>query len=51
MRRITIDDGVFADLREEFRLVTFGQGGQFSPRDIDKISALLEIEDVERFGP
>jgi len=36
--------------RGEFRLVTFGRGGRFSPYDVDKTSSLLEIEDVERFG-
>lgn len=30
-------------------LVTFGAGGRFSRRNIDKTSALLEIDDLERF--
>ena len=37
--------------RRPFRLVTFGRGGGFSRYDVNKTSALLEIEDVERFGP
>jgi sporulation-control protein spo0M len=33
-----------------FKLVTFGAGGRFSRRNIDKTSALLESDDVERFA-
>ena len=33
-----------------FELVTFGAGGHFSRRDIDRTSALLASDDVERFG-
>ena len=33
-----------------FTLVTFGAGGHFSKRNIDKTSALLESDDVERFA-
>jgi hypothetical protein len=33
-----------------FDLVTFGAGGRFSQRNIDKISALIEADDIERFG-
>ena len=33
-----------------FELVTFGGGGQFSTRNIDKISVLLEADDLERFA-
>lgn len=36
--------------RERFELVTFGAGGRFSERNIDRTSALLEADDVERFG-
>lgn len=35
---------------EPFELVTFGAGGRFSEHSPDKTSALLEAEDVERFG-
>ena len=34
---------------EPFELVTFGAGGRFSRRNIDKASALLEIDDLERY--
>ena len=33
-----------------FELVTFGSGGRFSDRNIDKTSSLLEAEDLQRFG-
>ena len=33
-----------------FHLVTFGRGGRFSRRNIDKTSSLLELDDRERFG-
>lgn len=33
-----------------FDLVTFGAGGHFSRRNIDRTSALLESDDVERFA-
>ena len=36
--------------RERFELVTFGAGGHFSERNIDKTSALLEAEDLDRFA-
>lgn len=32
-----------------FELITFGKGGRFSRHNIDKTSALLETDDVERF--
>jgi hypothetical protein len=31
-------------------LVTFGEGGQFTPLNVDKSAALLEADDIERFG-
>ena len=34
---------------EPFELVTFGAGGRFSRHNIDKASALLEIDDLERY--
>ena len=37
--------------REPFDLVTFGAGGRFSTKNLDKTSALLEADDMERFGP
>ena len=42
-RRTTRPDG--------FELVTFGAGGRFSKRNIDKTSALLESDDLGRFAP
>ena len=35
---------------DSFELVTFGAGGRFSRQTIDKTAALLEAEDLERFG-
>jgi hypothetical protein len=31
-------------------LVTFGAGGRFSRHNIDKTSALVETDDIERFS-
>ncbi len=36
--------------RDRFDLVTFGEGGQFTTLNIDKTAALVEADDVERFG-
>jgi len=33
---------------QAFELVTFGAGGRFSPYNIDKTSALIEADDLER---
>lgn len=35
---------------DAFRLVTFGAGGRFSTRNIDKTSSLVEADDLERFA-
>ena len=35
---------------EPFELITFGASGRFSRDNIDKASALLEVEDLERYG-
>ena len=35
---------------ETFELVTFGAGGRFSRHNVDKASALLEIDDLERYA-
>ena len=37
------------DTGEPFELVTFGAGGRFSRHNLDKASALLEIDDLERY--
>ena len=34
---------------QTFELVTFGAGGHFSRHNIDKTSALVEADDLERF--
>lgn len=36
--------------KDQFDLVTFGAGGRFSRQNIDKTSALVEADDVDRFG-
>jgi hypothetical protein len=36
---------------QAFELVTFGKGGRFSRHNIDKTSAMLEADDLERFAP
>lgn len=36
--------------RQAFELVTFGAGGRFSRSNIDKTSALIEADDLERFA-
>ena len=36
---------------KRFDLITFGAGGRFSRHNIDKTSALLEADDLDRFGP
>lgn len=33
-----------------FELVTFGKGGRFTNRDVDRSWTLLEQDDVERYG-
>lgn len=35
---------------KSFDLVTFGAGGRFSQRSIDKTSSLLEADDLDRFA-
>ena len=39
-----------AKRKRAFKLVTFGAGGRFSRRNIDKTSALLESDDMKRFA-
>ena len=33
-----------------FELVTFGKGGRFTRHNIDKASAMIEADDIERFA-
>lgn len=35
--------------KDRFELVTFGAGGCFSRHNIDKISSLVEADDLDRF--
>jgi hypothetical protein len=35
---------------QAFELVTFGKGGHFTRHNVDKTSALIEADDLERFG-
>ena len=35
---------------EGFELITFGQGGRFTSMNPDRISALIEQDDVARYG-
>jgi predicted transcriptional regulator len=35
---------------EHFDLVTFGAGGHFTTVNVDKTSALIEADDIDRFG-
>ena len=39
-----------AKRKARFDVVTFGAGGRFSKRNIDKTSALLEADDIVRFA-
>ena len=35
---------------EAFELITFGKGGQFTSLDVDRVSALIEQDDLARHG-
>lgn len=35
---------------QSFELVTYGSGSGFTTENVDKISSLLELDDIERFG-
>jgi hypothetical protein len=35
---------------DHFGLITFGERGQFTSQNIDKISALVEADDIEHFA-
>lgn len=49
--RLLLQSRPAASSQEPFTLVTFGAGGRFTERNVDKTSALLESDDVDRFGP
>jgi hypothetical protein len=46
---VTIDDEVPAN-DPRFELITCGKGGHFTNVDIDHVSALIEQDDLARFG-
>lgn len=48
--RLLIRTPPAAKRHDRFELVTFGAGGRFSRQNIDKTSALLEADDVDRFA-
>lgn len=50
MRPTTIQDRIDDPGGEPFELVTYGRGGRFPSHKLDKISTLLELDDVEQFG-
>lgn len=35
---------------EDYELVTYGRGGRFTRLDVDRTSALLELDDLARYG-
>ena len=37
-------------VRDVFELVTFGKGGRFTSLDVDRVSALIEQDDLARHG-
>lgn len=39
-----------AAVGQTFKLVTFGKGGRFTSLDVDRVSALIEQDDVARHG-
>ena len=39
-----------AAVRDAFELVTFGKGGRFTSLDVDRVSALIEQDDLARHG-
>ena len=45
---VTIDGEATNDPR--FELITFGKGEYFTSLDIDRVSALIEQDDLARFG-
>ncbi|MCP3957525.1 MAG: CopG family transcriptional regulator [bacterium] len=49
--RVALSRRLEASAAGKFELITFGRGGRFSAQDIDKTSALVEAEDLERFAP
>ncbi len=50
LRLTTYSQPENSDDRTTFELLTYGRGGRFSNYNLDKTSALLEVDDLERFG-
>lgn len=48
--RLLMRSPVNAGKKTTFELLTFGRGGNFTKRNIDKAHLLLEDEDLDRFG-
>lgn len=48
--RLTLYSQPSSEDEEGFELVTYGRGGSFSNYNLDKTSAIIEMEDRERFG-
>lgn len=48
--RFAAPSGLHAEQLPAFELITFGKGGRFTALDVDKVSALLEREDIARYG-
>ena len=48
--RLAARPPVEGDPGEPFKLVTFGRGGRFTSLDINRVSALIEQDDVARHG-
>lgn len=36
--------------RQTFELITFGKGGRFTSLDVDRVSSLIEQDDLARHG-
>lgn len=41
---------VAAAVGQAFELVTFGKGGRFTSLDVDRVFALIELDDLARHG-
>ena len=48
--RLLIEERGPVTRKKRFDLVTFGKGGRFSTKNIDKTSSLLETDDLDRFA-
>lgn len=39
------------DEEQAFRVVTYGKGGRFTELDVDRVSTLQELDDLDTHGP